>query len=176
MNRYYYDELYHYGILGMKWGVRRYQNSDGSLTEAGKSRYNKLSSKRDSLSKKSAKEEYKINKYSAKIHNKRRAKALDKQYYYQEKSDKHLAKSEKYGSKDPWKRNEHEAKAKAYQSEADKYAALVKKYTNNRAMAKLEKAITQNDSYKYKISKIDVKIKKLGEEAVERYLEELKKK
>lgn len=31
-------ELYHYGILGMKWGVRRYQNKDGSLTEAGKKR------------------------------------------------------------------------------------------------------------------------------------------
>lgn len=26
----------HYGVLGMKWGVRRYQNEDGSLTEAGK--------------------------------------------------------------------------------------------------------------------------------------------
>lgn len=29
----------HYGILGMKWGVRRYQNADGSLTAAGKKRY-----------------------------------------------------------------------------------------------------------------------------------------
>jgi len=33
------DELYHYGIKGMKWGVRRYENSDGTLTPAGKKRY-----------------------------------------------------------------------------------------------------------------------------------------
>lgn len=33
------DVLAHYGVRGMRWGVRRYQNSDGSLTPAGKKRY-----------------------------------------------------------------------------------------------------------------------------------------
>lgn len=33
------NELVHHGILGQKWGVRRYQNADGSLTAAGKRRY-----------------------------------------------------------------------------------------------------------------------------------------
>lgn len=33
------SELYHHGILGQKWGVRRYQNKDGSLTALGKEHY-----------------------------------------------------------------------------------------------------------------------------------------
>lgn len=33
------DELFHYGTRGMKWGIRRYQNKDGSLTAAGRKRY-----------------------------------------------------------------------------------------------------------------------------------------
>ena len=34
-------ELYHWGVKGMKWGVRRYQNKDGSLTAAGQKRYDR---------------------------------------------------------------------------------------------------------------------------------------
>lgn len=33
------DELYHHGIKGQRWGIRRYQNEDGTLTAAGKARY-----------------------------------------------------------------------------------------------------------------------------------------
>lgn len=36
------NELYHHGILGQRWGVRRYQNRDGTLTNAGKRRYKEI--------------------------------------------------------------------------------------------------------------------------------------
>lgn len=41
------DELRHWGIKGMKWGVRRYQNADGTLTAAGKKRYSSSENVRD---------------------------------------------------------------------------------------------------------------------------------
>lgn len=42
--------LLHYGIKGMKWGIRRYQNADGSLTSEGEQRYNR--DKRENAAKK----------------------------------------------------------------------------------------------------------------------------
>lgn len=49
-----YNYLCHYGILGMKWGVRRYQNKDGSLTAAGKKHYGGNERDKDFVLKKNA--------------------------------------------------------------------------------------------------------------------------
>ena len=46
------NTIYHYGIKGQKWGIRRFQNSDGSLTNAGKKRYSEDPSYTEAHSKK----------------------------------------------------------------------------------------------------------------------------
>lgn len=93
MGRYYddiylecsYDQLEHSGILGMKWGIRRYQNEDGTLTEAGKIRYGKLA----------AKEYYKEHKLSRK---RDKTDSFKKAQKIQKKIDTHASKQDRYES------------------------------------------------------------------------------
>jgi hypothetical protein len=40
------DYVAHFGVKGMKWGIRRYQNNDGSLTTTGKTRYSRKRTKK----------------------------------------------------------------------------------------------------------------------------------
>ena len=53
-NYVYTDELYHWGVKGQKWGVRRYQNADGTLTAAGKLRESKQKYKEERKAEKEA--------------------------------------------------------------------------------------------------------------------------
>ena len=58
------NELYHHGITGMRWGFRRFQNEDGSLTPEGELRYNQGKQK---AARGKAAEMYKTKKYKAKL-------------------------------------------------------------------------------------------------------------
>ena len=85
------NELMHWGIKGMKWGVRRYQNKDGSLTPAGKKRYDKEMAKlkeEEKIAKNKLRTQAKLNKLDEK---RKEIEAL--------KRGKPIAKSTKQNSK-----------------------------------------------------------------------------
>ena len=63
------NELMHWGIKGMKWGVRRYQNKDGSLTPAGRKRYDQEMAKlkeEEKIAKNKLRTQAKLNKLEEK--------------------------------------------------------------------------------------------------------------
>ena len=99
---YYGETLYHHGILGQKWGIRRFQNEDGSLTPAGKKRYGYLE---ESANKASKFAEY------AKEEKKKYSKGL---------SDSQKKNGVKQSDLDRWK--------KASTVQRQKYENLAKKY------------------------------------------------
>lgn len=108
----YSDELYHFGIKGQKWGIRRYQNDDGSYTPAGKERYRFLSSdlqnKRNASKKsaldyeaaKEARDKYKIIKRNS--NSTQEEKYIAKQRYKELGTKKKVAKAKLEAEQAKW--------------------------------------------------------------------------
>lgn len=92
--------LAHYGIAGQKWGVRRFQNEDGTLTEEGKRRY------------------YEINDTSVRVHNEavektnKDLKAINKKYNNVDLGDDNNNLNYSREVRDAWQKNYREVLAK----------------------------------------------------------------
>ena len=136
----YKDELYHHGIQGQKWGIRRYQNEDGSLTDAGKKRYAKLESKIQKQQKNIGKYQNRIDKNSgsysrgavrlARAAN-MRSRALNGLLVPKKKREKLLAEAarlEASGSRLQSKTLRNKAKIERAQSLINKYSRQIAKF------------------------------------------------
>lgn len=136
--------LIHHGILGQKWGVRRFQNEDGSLTSAGKNRYHIGS---DDTKKRAKGIKRELNDYE-------QATARNRQQYADEK-----AKNDRYKAK------ADRLKERSRRTDNDKKRARLDTKRQELITSKLKPSDAKMAMYKKRIDKGQVYINKLVKKA-----------
>ena len=149
------NELYHHGIKNMKWGIRRFQNKDGSLTPAGKKRYDKEVAKLKA-EKKKLRNEISVQKKADKL------KQLEKERDALKAQSKNLKKNSKTTTQEDKQAETIEQKRERLLKSTD-----AKELYENRALLtknELDERINRIDTEAKLKSKIVVEKRKTGME------------
>ena len=132
------NSLTHWGILGQKWGVRRYQNEDGSLTPEGEERYNSKKKKEEQkLANKQTKFEAKIQRKNARSEAKNDAIRIRAEQEADKKASDNAVEAAKISNKTERKSNSLLAFGLTAAAGVAAYA-IYKNYQNKRASMLLE--------------------------------------
>lgn len=137
--------LAHHGILGQKWGVRRFQNPDGSLTNAGAKRYVKLESKYNRYLAKSKSFDDRISS----ARKKNRAKIENKISKLEAKRNlKNASKIDKKIDKKKTKLKDFDDYTKSVNAGAKKYNRIINDYKNAKLKSITDSDYTKTTEYK----------------------------
>ena len=149
------NELKHWGVLGMKWGVRRYQNPDGTLTSEGKKRYGVSSMTKSGvrLANKMDKKLYKVNKMETKVMRARSKISSKITNRYDKKINKAMKKG--YSDKVSKLQNKKQIRLKDYndgtkvmQKGYDEYSKIISKYRNVKLKSYNDRTFKKDQKYK----------------------------
>lgn len=142
MSQYY---LAHHGVKGQKWGIRKYQNPDGSLTSAGQGRYNKISNKYNRQLAESQRENSGIKRHRAEY----RAKLENKIAKLEaKKNSRNSAKIDKKIDKKKARLADQKAGDKYVNAGAKKHERVITQYRDMKLKAVTNPDIKKTENYK----------------------------